>query len=412
MKEKVLARFLRYVAIDTQSDEKNDTFPSTEKQWKLALLLKKELKEIGIKDVFVDDYAYVYASIPSNTTKKLPVVGFIAHMDTSPDMPGNDIKPKIIENYKGEDIVLNEKENIVLQVSEYQELKNYIGHSIVCTDGTTLLGADDKAGVAEIMTAVEYLLFHPEIKHGEIKIAFTPDEEIGRGTDYFEVEKFGADFAYTMDGSAAGEIEFENFNAASAKIYIQGNNIHPGYAKNRMLNAISLSAEFDSLLPAKERPEFTENYQGFYHLLKVKASVEKAEMQYIIRDHDRDKFELRKQNIEKAVAKINKKYGKMLLRAEIQDQYYNMREKIQEHMYVVDLAKKAIEEAGLKPLIQPIRGGTDGARLSYMGLPCPNIFEGGHNFHGKYEYVSVDVMVKAVEVILNIIKLVSKKMDK
>ncbi|PLW94592.1 MAG: peptidase T [Marinilabiliales bacterium] len=409
MKEKLLDRFLRYVSIDTQSDDKSDNSPSTEKQWKLAKLLVKELKEMGLDNAMVDDYAYVYASIPSNTDRNLPSIGFIAHMDTSPDMPGENVKAQVLENYDGKDIVLNKEQSIILKIEEYPELAEYEGHTIICTDGTTLLGADDKAGIAEIMTAVDFLLQNPEIEHGPVKIAFTTDEEIGRGTDYFDVERFGADFAYTMDGSGTGELEFENFNAASADIIIQGNNIHPGYAKDKMLNAIRVAGEFDALIPEKERPEYTEKYEGFYHLIAQNATVENATMKYIIRDHDRAKFELRKRIMEENAEALNEKYGSETVSMELKDQYFNMREIIENHYHVVDLAAKAMVQANIKPVIKPIRGGTDGARLSFMGLPCPNIFAGGHNFHGKYEYVSLEVMVKAVDVILNIIKLADEK---
>lgn len=409
MKEKLLERFLRYIAIDTQSDDKSNNSPSTKKQWKLAKLLVKELKEMGFDNAMVDDYAYVYASIPSNTNRNLPSIGFIAHMDTSPDMSGENVKAQVIENYNGKDIILNKEKDIVLSTKEYPELIEYKGHTLICTDGTTLLGADDKAGIAEIMTAVDFIMNNPTLEHGPIKIAFTPDEEIGRGADYFDLERFGADFAYTIDGSGLGELEFENFNAASAEIFIQGNNVHPGYAKNKMLNAIRVANEFDASIPEKERPEYTENYQGFYHLIAQDGTVESATMKYIIRDHDRAKFELRKKILEKTAQKLNEKYGAGTVSIELKDQYFNMREIIEEHYYVVDLAAKAMLQAGIKPVIKPIRGGTDGARLSYMGLPCPNIFAGGHNFHGKFEYVSLDVMIKAVDVILNIVKLAKEK---
>jgi tripeptide aminopeptidase len=409
MKEKLLSRFLRYVAIDTQSDDKSDNFPSTETQWKLARLLVKELRELGIANAMVDDYAYVYASIPANTELNLPSIGFISHMDTSPDMPGANVKARVIEEYDGKDIVLNEEKNIVLKTADFPEIEHYKDHTLICTDGTTLLGADDKAGIAEIMTAIEYLLEHPEIEHGPIKIAFTPDEEIGRGTDYFDVERFGADFAYTMDGSGPGELEFENFNAASADIIIQGNNIHPGYAKGKMLNAIRVANEYDALIPIKERPEYTEKYEGFYHLVEQNASVEKCTMRYIIRDHDKNKFELRKNIMEEKAAELNEKYGEGTVSLELKDQYSNMREVIEQHYHIVDLAARAMVQSDIKPIMKPIRGGTDGARLSFMGLPCPNIFAGGHNFHGKFEYVSLDVMQKATEVIVNIVKFAEEK---
>ncbi|MBN2728104.1 MAG: peptidase T [Bacteroidales bacterium] len=409
MKEKLLERFLRYVAIDTQSDDKSDNSPSTEKQWKLAKLLVKELKEMGLDNAMVDDYAYVYASIPANTALNLPSIGFISHMDTSPDMPGANVKARVIEEYDGKDIVLNEEKNIILKTADFPEIEHYKDHTLICTDGTTLLGADDKAGIAEIMTAIEYLLEHPEIEHGPIKIAFTPDEEIGRGTDYFDVERFGADFAYTMDGSGPGELEFENFNAASADIIIQGNNIHPGYAKGKMLNTIRVANEYDALIPIKERPEYTEKYEGFYHLIEQNASVEKCTMRYIIRDHDKNKFELRKNIMEEKAAELNEKYGEGTVSLELKDQYSNMREVIEQHYHIIDLAARAMVQSDIKPIMKPIRGGTDGARLSFMGLPCPNIFAGGHNFHGKFEYVSLDVMQKATEVIVNIVKFAEEK---
>lgn len=409
MKEKLLSRFLRYVAIDTQSDDKSDNFPSTETQWKLARLLVKELRELGIANAMVDDYAYVYASIAANTELNLPSIGFLSHMDTSPDMPGANVKARVIEEYDGKDIVLNEEKNIVLKTADFPEIEHYKDHTLICTDGTTLLGADDKAGIAEIMTAIEYLLEHPEIEHGPIKIAFTPDEEIGRGTDYFDVERFGANFAYTIDGSGPGELEFENFNAASADLIIQGNNIHPGYAKGKMLNAIRVANEYDALIPIKERPEYTEKYEGFYHLIEQNASVEKCTMRYIIRDHDKNKFELRKNIMEEKAAELNEKYGEGTVRLELKDQYSNMREVIEQHYHIIDLAARAMVQSDIKPIMKPIRGGTDGARLSFMGLPCPNIFAGGHNFHGKFEYVSLDVMQKATEVIVNIVKFAEEK---
>lgn len=409
MKEKLLERFLRYVAIDTQSDDKSDNFPSTETQWKLARLLVTELRELGIANAFVDDYAYMYASIPANTERSLPTIGFLAHMDTSPDMPGANVKARVIEEYDGKDIVLNEEKNIILKTADFPEIEHYKDHTLICTDGTTLLGADDKAGIAEIMTAIEYILEHPEIEHGPIKIAFTPDEEIGRGTDYFDVERFGADFAYTIDGSGPGELEFENFNAASVDISIQGNNIHPGYAKGKILNAIRVANEYDALIPEKERPEYTEKYEGFYHLIEQNATVEKCTIRYIIRDHDKDKFKLRKNLMEEKAAELNEKYGEGTVSLEVKDQYSNMREIIEQHYYIVELAARAMVQSSIKPIMKPIRGGTDGARLSFMGLPCPNIFAGGHNFHGKYEYISLDVMQKATEVIVNIVKFSEEK---
>lgn len=405
MKKLIIDRFLQYVSVDTQSNDSSESYPSTEKQFNLANLLVDELLSLGLSDAHVDEHCYVMATLPSNSSKDIPVIGFIAHMDTAPDMPGNDINFKIIDNYNGQDILLNADQNISLKVKDYPELLRYKGNTIICTDGTTLLGADDKAGIAEIMTAIEYLTQHPEIEHGTIRIGFTPDEEIGRGVDKFDVDKFGADYAYTMDGGGLGELEFENFNAAGAKITIHGNNIHPGYAKNKMLNAAILTAEINAMLPVNERPEYTDGYEGFFHLMRIDATVEKASMNYIIRDHNKQLFESRKRQIREVIAFINQKYGTDVVELEMKDQYYNMREQIEPVYYVVERAIKAMEMAGIKPDVKPIRGGTDGARLSYMGLPCPNIFGGGHNFHGKYEYVSVDTMVKATEVILNIIKI-------
>ncbi len=409
MKQQVFERFMRYIALDTQSDDASEKFPSTDKQLVLANLLVKELKDLGVANVQIDQYGYVMAYIAANTDKKIPTIGFIAHYDTSPDMPGAVLNPKIVENYDGKDIVLNEKENIKLTTSDFPELLEYIGQTIITTNGTTLLGADDKAGIAEILTAVDYLIKHPEIKHGNIRIGFTPDEEIGKGVDFFDVKKFDADYAYTMDGGGIGELEFENFNAASAKISIQGRNIHPGYAKNKMLNALLIGMELNALLPVNERPEFTQDYEGFYHLIKMEGSVEKAFIQYIIRDHDKQKFELKKQFIADAVELINKKYKECPLTLELKDQYFNMREQVLPVYHVVETAQKAMESLGIVPKVVPIRGGTDGARLSYMGLPCPNIFAGGHNFHGKYEYVPLESMEKAVQVIVKIIQMYAEK---
>jgi len=414
MKDTLSKRFLRYVSIDTQSDENSDTTPSTAKQFDLAKVLVEELKSIGLQDVTVDDKCYIIATLPANTRKKVPVIGFIAHMDTSPDMPGENVKPQILEHYDGEDIVLNKEKNIILSVHTYPELKKLAGHTLITTDGTTLLGADDKAGIAEIITAMEYLITHPEIEHGTIKIGFTPDEEIGRGVDHLDVKKFGADYAYTMDGSSEGELEFENFNAAMAKISIQGNNIHPGYAKGKMLNAMLIAMELNHMLPSFEKPEYTQDYEGFYHLVKMEGTVEHASLQYIIRDHNRELFESRKDMMRKICDFLNQKYKKDLISLEIKDQYYNMREKVEPVFHVVEKAITAMEMTGIKADVKPIRGGTDGARLSYMGLPCPNIFAGGMNFHGKYEYVSVDTMVKATNLIVNLVKLYAseEKMSK
>jgi tripeptide aminopeptidase len=368
-------------------------------------LLVDELKMYGLSDAGVDEFGYVMATIPSNIDKETPVVGFLAHVDTSPDMSGANIKPQTVENYNGENIVLNQSENIVLDVDVFPELKNYCGQTLITTDGTTLLGADDKAGVAEIMHTVQYLYYHPEFKHGVIKIGFTVDEEIGRGTDKFDVEKFGADYAYTVDGGMLGELEFENFNAASASISIRGKNIHPGYAKNKMLNAMLIAMEFNALLPSEKRPEFTEGYEGFYHLTAMNGTVEMAELQYIIRDHDRKKMEQMKKYLQNCINFINLRYGENIAELNITDSYSNMKEQIEPHFHIVEIARKAMEKENIIPLIKPIRGGTDGARLSYMGLPCPNIFTGGHNFHGKYEFIPVESMEKACKVILNIIEL-------
>ncbi|HPB02521.1 MAG: peptidase T [Bacteroidales bacterium] len=409
MKQTLLNRFLRYVALDTQSDPNSDTVPSTNKQLTLANALATELKTFGVTDVSLDSKGYVMASIPSNIDRDITPIGFIAHMDTSPDMPGNNVKPQIIEGYDGGDIVLNTEKNIHLSPAEFPDLLRYKGQTLITTDGTTLLGADDKAGIAEIMTAIEYLMEHPVIKHGKICIAFTPDEEIGRGVDHFDVKKFGATFAYTLDGSGPGELEYENFNAASATIKIKGNNIHPGYAKNKMLNASLLANEFISMLPVNERPEFTEHYDGFFHLTGLTSTVEEAEISYIIRDHDKAIFERRKKQMQDIVDYLNGKYKKETFLLDIKDQYYNMREMIEPVFHVVEIAMQAMRNVGVTPDVKPIRGGTDGSRLSYMDLPCPNLFAGGHNFHGKHEFVAVESMVKAVDTILNIIAIVSAK---
>ena len=399
--EKILDKFLRYVSFDTQSCEESESQPSTAKQLKLLEQLRGELESLGI-EATLDEFGYVMATIPANTGKKIPRIGFIAHVDTSPDAPGNDIKPQIIENYDGGDIPLGDGKT--LKVSEFPEMAQYCGQTMITTDGTTLLGADDKAGVAEIMCAAEYMMTHPEFKHGEVKIAFTPDEEIGRGVVKFDVKKFGADYGYTMDGGMIGELEYENFNAAGAKIHIAGRNIHPGYAKNKMINACLVAMELNAMLPIEQRPEYTQGYEGFIHLTSFKGVVEEADLSYIIRDHDAAKLEVKKQIVQDAVDFINKKYGNIVT-AEIKDQYRNMREMVEPHFHVVENAMKAMEMAGVVPRVQPIRGGTDGANLSYMGLPCPNIFAGGHNFHGKLEFVPLESMQKATEVILNIIKL-------
>ncbi len=403
--EKVIDKFLRYVAVETTSDPESENFPSAKCEFDLLKLLVKELTDLGVK-AEMDEHGYVMATIPSNIEdKSVPAIGFIAHVDTAPDASGKDIKPQIVENYQGGDIVLNKEKNIVLSVKEFPEMESYKGQTIITTDGTTLLGADDKAGVAEIMCAVEYIVNHPEFKHGEIKIGFTPDEEIGRGVDFFDVEKFGAKYAYTFDGGQIGELEYENFNAAGAKVHIQGSNIHPGYAKDKMRNASLMGMEFHSLLPVNERPEYTQDYEGFFLLTSFKGVVEEADLQYIIRDHSFEKFEQKKILIQECVNFMNKKYGEGTVTLDMKDQYYNMRKEVEPHYFIVEKAIKAMEMAGIKPKVQPIRGGTDGARLSFMGLPCPNIFAGGHNFHGKLEYVPVQSMEKAVEVALNIITL-------
>ena len=400
-------RFLKYVAVDTQSSEESTTFPSTAKQFDLLNMLADEMRTLGLTDVTTDKYGYTMGTIPaSEGCENAPVIGFIAHVDTSPDMSGKEVHPRIIEEYDGSDIVLNNA--LTMRVADFPELRSFVGHTLIHTDGTTLLGADDKAGVAEIMTAAEYLLAHPEIKHGKIRIGFTPDEEVGRGVDYFDVAAFGADFAYTMDGGSEGELEYENFNAASAKVTVQGRNVHPGYAKNKMINAIEVACELNSMLPCNERPEFTDGYEGFYHCVGFNGTVEKAQVSYIIRDHDADKFEAKKVYIWSCVDLLQKKYGKEVLTLTLKDQYYNMRKMVEPHPQVIDKALEAMRMADVKPIVRPIRGGTDGARLSFMGLPCPNIFAGGMNFHGKFEYCSLDSMQKAVNVIINIAKLWAK----
>lgn len=402
--EKAVDKFLRYVAVETTSDENGTTHPSSLKELDLARMLVEELKAMGITNASMDEKGYVMASIESNIGKDVPAVGFIAHIDTAPDASGKNIKPQIIDNYDGTDIPLRGVPGLSLKVSDFPELLDYKGQTIITTDGTTLLGADDKAGVAEIMYAAQYIMTHPEFKHGPVKIGFTPDEEIGCGVDFFDVKKFGADYAYTMDGGALGELEYENFNAASAKIHIQGCNIHPGYAKGKMINAIHVGMELASLLPTNQRPEYTSGYEGFFHITGFTGTVEEASINYIIRDHDMNLFEEKKDLIRQAVDFINAKWGDVVT-LEVKDQYYNMREQVEPHYHIVSKAIKAMEEAGVKPKIQPIRGGTDGARLSFMGLPCPNIFAGGHNFHGKLEFVPVNSIEKATEVILGIISL-------
>lgn len=406
--ERLIDRFIKYVKIDTKSDPHSTSCPSTEKQFNLARELTKELEDMGLKDVSMDENGYVMATLPSNTDKAIPKLGFIAHMDTSPDMSGENVNPQIVKAYDGGDIILNEEKNVILSPDDFPELKNYIGEDLITTDGTTLLGADNKAGVAEIMMAVEYLANNPQIKHGDIKIGFTPDEEIGRGADKFDVEKFDADIAYTVDGGEIGELEYENFNAAYAKIKVNGRNVHPGSAKNKMINSILIAMEFNSMLPLNQVPQYTEGYEGFFHLNNIGGNVEETTLDYIIRDHDKEKFEEKKQRIEKAVEYLNSSIGKGTIELEMKDQYYNMKEKIKPVMHIVETAKEAMEEVGVKPIIKAIRGGTDGARLSYMGLPCPNIFTGGHNFHGKFEYIPIASMEKAVEVIVKIVELYSR----
>lgn len=405
--ENILDRFLRYVAIDTQSDENSESQPSTSKQFDLLRLLCDELNAMGVKAT-LDEYGYVMGVIPSNINKDVPAVGFISHVDTSPDASGKDIKPQIIKDYDGGAIALKGVEGLYLRPEEFPELSAYKGKTLITTDGTTLLGADDKAGVAEIMDAVQYMIEHPEFKHGKICIGFTPDEEIGRGVVKFDVKKFGADYAYTMDGGEIGELEFENFNAASAKIHIQGRNVHPGYAKNKMKNAILIASELNSLLPVEQRPEYTEGYDGFFHIIGFNGTVEQADIAYIIRDHDSTKFEEKKKLMEDCCDFINTKYGKGTVSLVLRNQYRNMREQVEPHYHIVEKAVKAMEMEGIKPKVQPIRGGTDGANLSFMGLPCPNIFAGGLNFHGKMEFVPLESMQAASKVILNIIELFAK----
>lgn len=402
--EQLIDRFLRYVSVDTQSNPESESQPSAAKELDLLKMLKDELEAMGVK-AELDEYGYVMATIPSNCGKDVPAVGFIAHVDTAPDASGKDIKPQIIKDYDGGDIALKGVEGLYLKVEDFPEMKDYEGQTLITTDGTTLLGADDKAGVAEIMDAVQYIIEHPELKHGKICIGFTPDEEIGRGVVKFDVEKFGADYAYTMDGGAIGELEYENFNAASASVKIQGSNLHPGYAKGKMKNAILIGMELNSLLPVEQRPEYTCGYEGFFHIIGFNGSVEEATFSYIIRDHDMDLYEKRKQTMQECVDFINRKYGEGTASVEIKHQYYNMRKMVEPHYHIIEKAVKAMEMEGIKPRIQPIRGGTDGANLSFKGLPCPNIFAGGHNFHGKLEFVPLESMIKASKVILNIISL-------
>lgn len=403
----IIERFLSYVRIDTQSNPNSNTTPSTEKQWHLAIELVDELKKIGMQEVTIDENAYIMATLPSNVNKKVPTIGFISHFDTTPDFSGTNINPQIIENYDGKDIVLNAEKNIILSPDYFDDLLQYKGQTLITTDGTTLLGADDKAGITEIVTAMEFLIQNPDIKHGDIKVAFTPDEEIGRGAHKFDVAKFGADWAYTMDGSQIGELEYENFNAAGAKVTIVGKSVHPGYAKGKMVNAISIAKDFMEILPPEDTPQNTSGREGFFHIHNLKGEIEHAEFELIIRDHDRNNFEKRKQLLRDITKQLNSVHGDCIT-LDLNDQYYNMREKVEPVFHIVEIAKKAMEIVGITPIIKPIRGGTDGSQLSFMGLPCPNIFAGGHNFHGKYEYVPVESMLKAIEVIVTICEIVTE----
>ena len=401
-KQHIINRFIGYVTVDTESDPNNPAFPSTEKQWNLARQLEKELTSIGLEDVELDENCYLMATLPSNLDYEVPTIGFVSHIDTSPDFTGANVNPQIIENYDGGDITLNKELGIVLSPSEFDDLLLYKGQTLITTDGTTLLGADDKAGVTEIVSAMEYLVQHPEIKHGKIRICFTPDEEVGKGAHKFDVEKFGAEWAYTMDGSQIGELEFENFNAASAKVMIKGKIVHPGYAKGKMINAVLIANRFIAALPADEVPEKTEGYEGFFHLHTISGNVDGASIEYIVRDHDFEKFQGRKALLNQIASDLNAELGKDLIAVEIKDQYFNMKEKVEPVMHIIEIAKEVMEDLNIKPIIKPIRGGTDGSQLSYMGLPCPNIFAGGHNFHGRYEYVPVESILKASEVIVGI----------
>ena len=408
-KEHIINRFVSYVTIDTESDPNNPAFPSTEKQWDLAKFLVKELTDIGMSNITLDDNCYVMATLPSNIDYEVPTIGFVSHIDTTPDYTGANVKPQIHHQYDGKDIVLNKEENIVLSSSYFDDLLQYKGQTIITTDGTTLLGADDKAGITEIVTAMEYLINHPEIKHGNVRICFTPDEEVGKGAHKFDIEQFGADWAYTMDGSQIGELEYENFNAAGAKVTIAGKIVHPGYAKGKMINSMTIASDFISRLPSKEVPEATDGYEGFFHLHQLAGKVEQTVLHYIIRDHDHNLFENRKQFMQDLVAKMNIELGSNVINIDVKDQYYNMKEKVVPVMHIVDIAEEVMKDIGITPLIKPIRGGTDGSQLSFMGLPCPNIFAGGHNFHGRYEYVPVESMIKATEVIIGISEKVAKK---
>lgn len=405
----VIERFLKYVTFDTQSDESTGVTPSTPKQMVFAQYLKTELEELGLKDISLDENGYLFATLPSNVNHEVPVVGFIAHMDTSPDMSGENVKPRIVEKYDGKDIPLCAEENIILSPANFPELLDHVGEDLIVTDGHTLLGADDKAGIAEIVGAVAYLIAHPEIKHGDIRIGFNPDEEIGLGAHKFDVKKFGAKWAYTMDGGEVGELEFENFNAAAAKIRVKGRNVHPGYAKNKMINSLLVANEYASLLPADETPGTTEGYEGFYHLIGMEGEVENTVLSYIVRDHDREKFEARKQALLDYAARLNEKYGEGTVTVELKNQYYNMRQQVEPLMHIIDIAFAAMQEAGVTPKVKAIRGGTDGAQLSFKGLPCPNIFAGGLNFHGRYEFVPVQSIEKAMNVVVKIAELTAKR---
>ncbi len=408
-KQHLIKRFISYVTVDTESDPESDTTPSSAKQWDLANALVEELKEIGLEDVTIDGNAYIMATLPSNVDHDVPTIGFISHFDTTPDFTGKDVKPQVIENYDGKDIVLNKDQNIILSPEYFEDLLLYKGQTIITTDGTTLLGADDKAGIAEIISAMEYLVKHPEVKHGKIRVGFTPDEEIGRGAHKFDVAKFGADWAYTMDGSQVGELEYENFNAAGAIVTIKGKIVHPGYAKGKMVNSMYIAQDYINSLPRLETPEHTSDREGFFHLYSINGEVDSTKLQYIIRDHDKGHFEARKEIMIKLARELNSQLGEARVTVDIKDQYFNMREKIEPVMHIVDIAEQAMKEVGITPLIKPIRGGTDGSQLSYMGLPCPNIFAGGHNFHGRFEYVPVESMQKAIEVIVQIAQIVAKK---
>ncbi|WP_066389778.1 peptidase T [Neobacillus mesonae] len=409
MKEDLIKRFTSYVKVDTQSDESSETCPSTEKQWTLLRMLVDELKAIGMEEVTIDENGYVMATLKANTEKDVPTIGFLAHVDTATDFTGTNVNPQIHENYDGGDIVLNEALKVVMSPKDFPNLENYKGHTLITTDGTTLLGADNKAGVTEIMTAMHYLIQHPEIKHGKVRVAFTPDEEIGRGPHKFDVAAFNAKYAYTVDGGPLGELEYESFNAAGAKITINGNNIHPGSAKDKMVNSMKIAMELQGKLPPQEAPEHTENYEGFYHLLSFNGDVEQTKLNYIIRDHDRETFNKRKETMTNIVNELKEKYGAENIQLQLNDQYYNMREKIEPVKEIVDIAQQAMESLDIKPIIQPIRGGTDGSQLSFMGLPTPNIFTGGENFHGKYEFISVENMVKATQTVVEIVKLFEQR---